>query len=177
VLRYRTDESSSSTGIVNLYSSRSLSSASSGTPYLKPEPVRSLEHLTTPISSIAFHPSSELLATVSLSKRDAFKLVRFQSCRAFIGFYLICRSIISHLERPSQTSQRAIPLLGESRVSASQLEESISLWVTKGVQCYCGASSIFQRHSPCRCQSVHASLRSGHVTVSPGSRRGLLCIC
>ena len=67
---------SSSTGIVNLYASVSLASASGSAPYLKPEPMRSLEHLTTPISSITFHRSSELLATASLSKRDALKLVR-----------------------------------------------------------------------------------------------------
>lgn len=42
---------------------------------IRPDPIKSLEHLTTSISSMAFHPSSQLLATASSSKRDAFRLV------------------------------------------------------------------------------------------------------
>lgn len=66
----------STTGIVNVYSSSSISSRSTNLD-LKPEPLRSLEHLTTPITSMAFHPSSELLVTASKTKRDQLKLVRY----------------------------------------------------------------------------------------------------
>lgn len=63
----------STTGIVNVYSSTSLSAKSLD---LRPDPLKSLEHLTTPITSLAFHPSSELLVTASRAKRDQLKLVR-----------------------------------------------------------------------------------------------------
>lgn len=63
----------SSTGIVNVYSSTSLSAKSLD---IRPDPLKSLEHLTTPITSLAFHPSSELLVTASRTKKDQLKLVR-----------------------------------------------------------------------------------------------------
>lgn len=62
----------SSTGIVNVYSSSSLNGNSFD---IRPEPVKSLEHLTTPISSLAFNPSSELLVTGSKSKKNQLKMV------------------------------------------------------------------------------------------------------
>lgn len=65
---------SSSTGIVNLYRNATLASHNKQANAV--EPFKSLEHLTTPISSIAFHPSDEIVASASGSKTDMLKLVR-----------------------------------------------------------------------------------------------------
>lgn len=71
----------SSTGIINLYStssttqSRTKSQDPSTLPILKPEPVKSLEHLTTSICAVDFHPSGEMMVGASTGKRDALKLV------------------------------------------------------------------------------------------------------
>jgi U3 small nucleolar RNA-associated protein 18 len=74
------DVDRSTTGIVNLYTSDTLrQSSSEGLKTLTPEPLKSLEHLTTSISSIAWHPSSELLCTASSEKKDALRLVSQES--------------------------------------------------------------------------------------------------
>lgn len=64
----------SSTGIVNLYSTSSLQSGDIHQD-LTPSPLRSLEHLTTPINSLAFHPESELMVTASETRKAQLKLV------------------------------------------------------------------------------------------------------
>jgi U3 small nucleolar RNA-associated protein 18 len=73
----------SSTGIVNLYNASSVK-GSEATPF------KSLEHLTTPISAMAFHPAGELMVSASSSKKDALKLVSGSllvgSCRAAADF-------------------------------------------------------------------------------------------
>lgn len=68
----------SSTGIVNLYQNGTLGGAKGPI-----ESWKSLEHLTTPISDISFHPSGELLATASAQKKDALKLYHLPSGTAF----------------------------------------------------------------------------------------------
>lgn len=68
----------SSTGIVNLYQNGTLGGAKGNI-----ESWKSLEHLTTPISDISFHPSGELLATASAQKKDALKLYHLPSGTAF----------------------------------------------------------------------------------------------
>ncbi|WVQ77938.1 hypothetical protein IAT38_000018 [Cryptococcus sp. DSM 104549] len=77
----------SNTGIVNLYSSSSLtsgpSSSSSGFVELAPEPIKSLEHLTMPISTMAFHPSSEVLVTASTGRKDLLKIYHLPTATAF----------------------------------------------------------------------------------------------
>ncbi|WWD15649.1 hypothetical protein CI109_100071 [Kwoniella shandongensis] len=73
----------STTGIVNLYSSSSLTSNTTKLVDLAPEPVKSLEHLTMPIASMAFHPSSELLVTASTGRKDLLKLYHLPSGTAF----------------------------------------------------------------------------------------------
>lgn len=75
-----------STGIVNLYSSSSFSVSPAATeqstfngipsiPTLHPEPIKSLEHLTTEITSLDIHPSGEMLVTASKHKPKALKMV------------------------------------------------------------------------------------------------------
>nr|ODN75698.1 U3 small nucleolar RNA-associated protein 18 [Cryptococcus depauperatus CBS 7841] len=75
----------STTGIVSLYSTQSLSPAqSTSIPYhLTPSPIKSLEHLTTPITSLSFHPSSQILCSASLTRKDQLKLYHLPSGTAF----------------------------------------------------------------------------------------------
>jgi U3 small nucleolar RNA-associated protein 18 len=74
IIRSRKLTSRSSTGIVNVYSSSSLR-AGPDPLEIRPNPLKSLEHLTTSITTLAFHPSSELLVTASKTRRDQLKLV------------------------------------------------------------------------------------------------------
>ncbi|TXT04990.1 hypothetical protein VHUM_03810 [Vanrija humicola] len=83
VMRHSNDYTAigSSTGIVNLYRNASLAGRSKQANGV--EPFKSLEHLTTPISSIAFHPSDEIIASASSSKNDMLKLYHLPSGTAF----------------------------------------------------------------------------------------------
>lgn len=49
----------SSSGVVNVYDTSSISSSTS------PTPIKSLAKLTTAVTSLAFNPSAEILATAS----------------------------------------------------------------------------------------------------------------
>ncbi|WVQ70415.1 uncharacterized protein L199_008642 [Kwoniella botswanensis] len=76
----------STTGIVNIYNSTSLASPSSSTSKFtefSPEPYKSLEQLTTSITSMAFHPSNEVLVTASEAKKDLLKMYHLPSGTAF----------------------------------------------------------------------------------------------
>ncbi|KAL1407056.1 U3 snoRNP protein [Vanrija albida] len=71
----------STTGIVNLYRNASLAGRKQQGNAV--ESFKSLEHLTTPISSIAFHPSQEIIASASGAKTDLLKLYHLPSGTAF----------------------------------------------------------------------------------------------
>ncbi|WVF72494.1 hypothetical protein IAT40_007310 [Kwoniella sp. CBS 6097] len=83
----------STTGIVNLYSTPSLSASPSSSLNstsgarrmieLSPEPIKSLEQLTMPVSTMDFHPSSEVLVTASTGKKDLLKMYHLPSGTAF----------------------------------------------------------------------------------------------
>ncbi|KAF2766544.1 WD40 repeat-like protein [Teratosphaeria nubilosa] len=79
----------SSSGIVNIYDRRSwLADAGANKNHTQPvpaapKPTRSLDHLTTPTSHIAFSPDGQVLAIASKWKRDALKLVHLPSCTIF----------------------------------------------------------------------------------------------
>ncbi|WRT66844.1 uncharacterized protein IL334_003807 [Kwoniella shivajii] len=76
----------SSTGIVNVYNSSSLTSptgSSRGLNEFSPEPFKSLEQLTMSITSMAFHPSNEVLVTASEGKKDLLKMYHLPSGNTF----------------------------------------------------------------------------------------------
>ncbi|WVQ98446.1 hypothetical protein IAU59_005570 [Kwoniella sp. CBS 9459] len=84
----------STTGIVNLYSTPSLSATASASASasssgarkmleLSPEPVKSLEQLTMPISTMDFHPRSDVLVTASTGRKDLLKMYHLPSGTAF----------------------------------------------------------------------------------------------
>ena len=74
----------STSGIVNIYERSQLLQASSTTTTTSyPKPLKVLDHLTTPISNIAFSPCSQLLAISSRWKRDALRLVHLPSATVY----------------------------------------------------------------------------------------------
>ncbi|KAG0165972.1 U3 snoRNP protein [Apophysomyces sp. BC1015] len=82
VMRVSPDEkyyaTGSSAGIVNVYDRSALAPH---TP--KPKPLKTIDNLTTHISSIKFNHDSQLMAISSNRKRDAFKLVHLPSCTVY----------------------------------------------------------------------------------------------
>lgn len=85
----------SSSGIVNVYDRKALSFSSmfeesslqtDGKPRTvqnRPAPTRTLDHLTTPISHLAFSPDGQMLAMASKWRKDAVRLVHLPSCTVF----------------------------------------------------------------------------------------------
>lgn len=74
----------STSGIVNIYERSQLlqpSSTVATTSY--PKPLKVLDHLTTPISNIAFSPCTQLMAISSRWKRDALRLVHLPSATVY----------------------------------------------------------------------------------------------
>ncbi|TPX75135.1 hypothetical protein CcCBS67573_g03599 [Chytriomyces confervae] len=67
----------SSAGIVNVYSSSSALTSE------RPVPSRTLMNLTTPISTLAFHPSSQALLFASRTKKDSMKIAHCPSLTVF----------------------------------------------------------------------------------------------
>ncbi|KAK1769535.1 WD40-repeat-containing domain protein [Phialemonium atrogriseum] len=73
-------------GILNIYDRNSLVTRSAeGKLEIKalPEPTKSLDHLTTPISVVTFAPDGQLLAFASNKKKDALRLVHLPSCTVY----------------------------------------------------------------------------------------------
>lgn len=79
----------SSSGIVNIYDRRlwlasPTPSATTDQPIpLQPKPTRTLDHLTTPTSHLAFSPDGQLMAMASKWKRDSMRLVHLPTCTVF----------------------------------------------------------------------------------------------
>lgn len=66
------------TGVVNVYNTASL------TPTVRaPKASKALLNLTTTISNLAFHPSSQIMAYSSKVKKDQLKLVHFPSMTVY----------------------------------------------------------------------------------------------
>ncbi|CAK7221422.1 U3 snoRNP protein [Sporothrix curviconia] len=75
----------SKTGITNLYNRASLlvAGSSPATVATNPTPLRVLEQLITPVTSIAFTPDGQLMAFASKHKRDALRLVHLPSATVY----------------------------------------------------------------------------------------------
>ena len=69
----------SSSGIINIYDRRAWLPSIP----VQPKPTKTLDHLTTPTSHLAFSPDGQILAMASKWKRDAMKLVHLPSCTVF----------------------------------------------------------------------------------------------
>lgn len=76
----------SSSGIVNIYDRRVwLENVSADTQPIpeQPKPTKTLDHLTTPTSHLAFSHDGQILAMASKWKRDSMRLVHLPSCTVF----------------------------------------------------------------------------------------------
>lgn len=80
----------SSSGIVNIYDRREwlASPAPAGKAVdqpvpIAPKPTKTLDHLTTPTSHLAFSPDGQIMVMASKWKRDALRLVHLPSCTVF----------------------------------------------------------------------------------------------
>ncbi|KAM9780248.1 U3 small nucleolar RNA-associated protein 18 homolog [Neosynchiropus ocellatus] len=70
----------SQSGVVNIYSQEDCLTSSS------PEPLKAVMNLLTPATSLAFNPSSEILAIASGAENDAVRLVHVPSLSVFSNF-------------------------------------------------------------------------------------------
>ena len=50
---------------------------------LSPKPLKTIENLTRPVSTVVFSPDGQLLAVASRSQKDAFRLVHLPSCTVY----------------------------------------------------------------------------------------------
>ncbi|KAF9071451.1 WD40-repeat-containing domain protein [Rhodocollybia butyracea] len=73
----------SNTGLVNVYGSDSYSSTSSSWPSLSPKPLKTVENLTTPISTLRFNHDAQVLAVASKEKKDSMRLIHLPSLTSF----------------------------------------------------------------------------------------------
>lgn len=78
----------SNTGLVNVYGSDSFSppvsmASSLSWPGLSPKPVKTIENLTTPISTLRFNHDAQVLAIASKEKKDSMRLVHLPSLTSF----------------------------------------------------------------------------------------------
>lgn len=78
----------SSSGIVNIYDRRAWlgnnpKTADSSSLPKQPKPIKTLDHLTTPTSHLAFSHDGQIMAMASKWKRDALRLVHLPSCTVF----------------------------------------------------------------------------------------------
>ncbi|XP_051888790.1 U3 small nucleolar RNA-associated protein 18 homolog isoform X2 [Pristis pectinata] len=86
-------------GIVNVYSRDSLNQTS-------PKPIKSITNLVTAASSLAFNPTTEILAIASKDADDAVKLIHIPSFTAFSNFPMFRRKTI-HLAQEMDFSPRS----------------------------------------------------------------------
>lgn len=73
----------SNTGIVNVYGS------DAGSPFSTtstPKPLKTITNLTTPISTVRFDPSGQILAIASDAKKDQLRLVHLPSLTTFANW-------------------------------------------------------------------------------------------
>uniref|UniRef100_A0A0W0F4C3 Uncharacterized protein n=1 Tax=Moniliophthora roreri TaxID=221103 RepID=A0A0W0F4C3_MONRR len=73
----------STSGLVNMYESSACASLEV---QKQPKPVKTLENLTTPISSMRFNPDGQLLAVASREKKDALKLFHTPSLTTYANW-------------------------------------------------------------------------------------------
>ncbi|KAJ3839760.1 WD40-repeat-containing domain protein [Lentinula raphanica] len=80
----------SNTGLVNVYGSDSFtpstassSLSSSSWSSISPKPLKTIENLTTPISTLRFNHDAQLLAIASKEKKDGMRLIHLPSLTSF----------------------------------------------------------------------------------------------
>ncbi|XP_036985525.2 U3 small nucleolar RNA-associated protein 18 homolog [Artibeus jamaicensis] len=79
----------SNCGVVNIYSQDSCLQETN------PKPIKAIMNLVTGVSSLAFNPTSEILAIASEKMKEAVRLVHLPSCTVFSNFPVIKKKNIS----------------------------------------------------------------------------------
>ncbi|XP_008269505.3 U3 small nucleolar RNA-associated protein 18 homolog [Oryctolagus cuniculus] len=82
--------SGSSCGVVNIYSQDSCLQETN------PKPIKAIMNLVTGVSSMAFNPTTEILAIASEKMKEAVRLVHLPSCTVFSNFPVVKKNI-SHV--------------------------------------------------------------------------------
>ncbi|KAK7056381.1 U3 snoRNP protein [Paramarasmius palmivorus] len=73
----------STSGLVNMYDPSAFTPSNE---QKHPKPIKTLENLTTPISSLRFNPDGQLLAVASKEKKDALKLFHTPSLTTYANW-------------------------------------------------------------------------------------------
>ncbi|KAJ7220009.1 WD40-repeat-containing domain protein [Mycena pura] len=73
----------SNTGLVNVYGSDAFSQDDIVSFAAQPNPVKTIGHLTTPISTLRFNHDAQILAVASREKKDAMRLIHLPSLTSF----------------------------------------------------------------------------------------------
>ncbi|KAJ3751351.1 WD40-repeat-containing domain protein [Lentinula detonsa] len=73
----------SNTGLVNVYGADSFTPSTSSWSSISPKPLKTIENLTTPISTLRFNHDAQLLAMASKEKKDGMRLIHLPSLTAF----------------------------------------------------------------------------------------------
>ncbi|KAJ7590580.1 WD40-repeat-containing domain protein [Mycena floridula] len=76
----------SNIGLVNVYAADSFAVSSSDTFSTQPTPLKTVENLTTGISTLRFNHDGQILAMASREKKDAAKLIHLPSLTAFTNW-------------------------------------------------------------------------------------------
>ncbi|EHB16509.1 U3 small nucleolar RNA-associated protein 18-like protein [Heterocephalus glaber] len=78
-------------GVVNIYNQDSCLQETN------PKPIKAIMNLVTGVTSLAFNPTTEILAIASETMKEAVRLVHLPSCTVFSNFPVVKKKNISHV--------------------------------------------------------------------------------
>ncbi|XP_052615232.1 U3 small nucleolar RNA-associated protein 18 homolog isoform X1 [Peromyscus californicus insignis] len=82
----------SKSGVVNIYSQESCLQQTN------PKPIKAIMNLVTGVTSLAFNPTTEILAVASRKMKEAVRLVHLPSCTVFSNFPVFKKSAVSRVQ-------------------------------------------------------------------------------
>lgn len=82
----------SKSGVVNIYNQDSCLQQTN------PKPIKAIMNLVTGVTSLAFNPTTEILAVASRKMKEAVRLVHLPSCTVFSNFPVYKKSTLSRVQ-------------------------------------------------------------------------------
>lgn len=82
----------SKSGVVNIYNQDSCLQQTN------PKPIKAVMNLVTGVTSLAFNPTTEILAVASRKMKEAVRLVHLPSCTVFSNFPVFKKSALSRVQ-------------------------------------------------------------------------------
>lgn len=82
----------SKSGVVNIYNQDSCLQQTN------PKPIKAIMNLVTGVTSLAFNPTTEILAVASRKMKEAVRLVHLPSCTVFSNFPVFKKSTLSRVQ-------------------------------------------------------------------------------